>query len=413
LHVSNGLSGRVRVIAGVIDQGFAAGAGFAGSILLARWLPREEFGGYAVALGALAWLLALHAALITEPMLVFGPGRYADRLRRYVRHVDRLHLTLTVPVGLAGAMAALFVAGAWAPARPVLLVTSLLYPALAAPHLGRRALYAAGRQDLAAWASAVQCGGSLIGLLILRQIGHLDAVTATALLAGAGLAAGTLAHLFMPGGEGTVHSGEVWEAHLQFGRWGVSAAGLAWANANLAPLALPANGSLADTGTLRAATTLMAPMLQLNAALGVVLLPTLAALRAAAPAQMRRTFFRMLAVVGGVSVAFWLALATGGPIIARMLYAGRYPELPDLLLVIGLLPLTEGIGYLAGSALRSIERPADIVRVHALIAIGVTLPGVMLAALRGPTAAAIAMVASSGAAATLLLLRVRTRLQRP
>ncbi|GIX47763.1 MAG: hypothetical protein KatS3mg131_1974 [Candidatus Tectimicrobiota bacterium] len=53
----------------VLDQGLFSGANFLVNILLARWLPPEEYGAFAVALSVFYLLAGFHTAVLTEPML--------------------------------------------------------------------------------------------------------------------------------------------------------------------------------------------------------------------------------------------------------------------------------------------------------------------------------------------------------
>ncbi|MDR7400087.1 MAG: hypothetical protein QN144_12370, partial [Armatimonadota bacterium] len=60
----------------VADQGLFSGANFVVNVLLARWLSPAEYGAFAVALSIFYLLAGFHSAVLTEPMMVFGAGRY-------------------------------------------------------------------------------------------------------------------------------------------------------------------------------------------------------------------------------------------------------------------------------------------------------------------------------------------------
>src|SRR5439155_722855 len=68
----------------IADQGLFAGTNFLLNVMLARWLSPGEYGAFAVGLAAVFFVGTFHSALLTEPMLVFGPGKYADRAGAYV-----------------------------------------------------------------------------------------------------------------------------------------------------------------------------------------------------------------------------------------------------------------------------------------------------------------------------------------
>src|SRR5882672_2568874 len=84
----------------IADQGLFALANVLFNVLLARWLAPAEYGAFAVAYSAFLFIGAFHAALLIEPMLVFGPGRYASRLARYLSVLIRGNYVLMIPGSL-------------------------------------------------------------------------------------------------------------------------------------------------------------------------------------------------------------------------------------------------------------------------------------------------------------------------
>lgn len=406
--MSAGRSSRQETVLAILDQGLSAGAGFLASVAIARWLTRDEFGAYGITVSLFSGLLAVHTALISEPALIFGPSRFATQFASYLSHLLHLHVRLCVAIGLLASVIVHYLArGAWAGARPALEATALVLAATALPMLGRRILYAQRRVDAAVIASTIQLLLALLLLAALRRSGHLNAVAVVLALALAALAAG-LAAVAMARHHATAQDdpqpqinapslGDVWQLHADFGRWGLVSAGLTWANINLAVLALPLGGSLAAVGTLRAATNLIAPMIQLNGAVGVIRLPAFVRLRgtpALRPA-IRRTALSLTAL----SFLAWAVLALVGEWVSSVLYKSRYPDILPLLLVLGALPAAEGLNFTFGSALRAIERPDVAVRMQLIGLLLGTLPGCWLAVRHGPIGAAAAILACSACTA--------------
>src|SRR3989441_2730697 len=89
-----------RGFSALADQGLFAGAGFATNVLLARWLPPENYGAYALALSIFLFISGFHNALVLEPMSVLGPASYGASLPTYLRTVLRLHFGLTVVLAM-------------------------------------------------------------------------------------------------------------------------------------------------------------------------------------------------------------------------------------------------------------------------------------------------------------------------
>ncbi len=67
----------------ILGQGTFAGAHFLMNVLLARWLPPEQYGAFALAYSGFLLFLMLYGACIYEPLIVFGSGRYAGRFQEY------------------------------------------------------------------------------------------------------------------------------------------------------------------------------------------------------------------------------------------------------------------------------------------------------------------------------------------
>ena len=81
----------------VMDQALFSGANFVVSIMLARWLAPAEYGAYSVAFSVFLLFASLHMAIVIEPMMVFGAGKYGSRFPSYLRALLAGHLGVMVP----------------------------------------------------------------------------------------------------------------------------------------------------------------------------------------------------------------------------------------------------------------------------------------------------------------------------
>ena len=115
----------------VLDQALFAGANFAVNVALARWLDPAGYGAYTVAFTVFLLLGTVHAGYLVEPMLVFGAGRFRERLGAYLRVLLAGHGRLALAFGAVLGAAA---AGAWAVGERTLAL------ALAAFALGQGAV---------------------------------------------------------------------------------------------------------------------------------------------------------------------------------------------------------------------------------------------------------------------------------
>jgi hypothetical protein len=65
------------------------------NVLLARWLVPQDYGAFTVAFAVFLLIGTFHTALLTEPMLVFGPSRYEGRFSEYLGALLYGHLSFT------------------------------------------------------------------------------------------------------------------------------------------------------------------------------------------------------------------------------------------------------------------------------------------------------------------------------
>ncbi|MCI0561107.1 MAG: hypothetical protein MN733_21690, partial [Nitrososphaera sp.] len=93
----------------IVEQALFAGTNFIVNILLARLLSQEDYGAFAIAFSIYLLVGYFHLALLTEPMLVFGAGKYAKKNNTYLALLIYCHVVLTVVLGVllaTGAFAA-------------------------------------------------------------------------------------------------------------------------------------------------------------------------------------------------------------------------------------------------------------------------------------------------------------------
>ena len=178
----------------VLDQGLISGSNFLIGILLARWLAPGAYGAYALAFSIFLFLSGFHSSLFLEPMSVFGPGQYKDRLPAYVGKLLRLQLALTIGLALLLALAvAVFAHFANNGALPsALFGAALAIPWILSFWFCRRSVYLELRPALAVRSAAAYCLVVLLLLFLFEHLGWLSPFTAFLLQALASFAAGAL-----------------------------------------------------------------------------------------------------------------------------------------------------------------------------------------------------------------------------
>ena len=182
------------------------------------------------------------------------------------------------------------------------------------------------------------------------------------------------------------------EDHWRYGRWAMATGALSWAPGNVVFLLLPVWHGLEATGILRALNNLIMPALQINAALGMLLLPALVQARRFGRIRMMQIIRKATIFFTAGAFVYWLLIVFFGESAIALLYGSRYSEHASLLWLLGVLPIISALGMSAGGFLRAIERPDWVLRSYSVAtALSLTF-GVALVWVLGMTGAIIAMI---------------------
>jgi len=346
----------------ILDQGLFASLNFVLNVLLARWLAPADYGAFALAFSVFLLLGVFHNAFFTEPMLVFGPGKYRERFPEYLGILLRGHFALMLPGAALLAATAFLLGWLYSPAvERAFLALAIAGPFLLLLWLLRRAFYVRLNPGWAAAGGVVYLLILLAGALTLRGAGRLTPATGFLTMAAGSLIACLLLLVLLRPRWAADSSAirAVAADHWRYGKWPAAGGGPGWVTDNIYFLVLPAWVSLADAGALKALLNLAMPALQSVSALGVLLLPILVRDRdGGGPRAMRRTIKLSLALFLFGSTCY-LALLCGFRLqIFHFLYAGKYAAYASWpLLLVGLLPLAQSLPAVIGGALRALERP--------------------------------------------------------
>ena len=396
----------------VADQGLFAGSNFLLNILLARWLSQEGYGAFTVIFSTFLLAGQVHTALLTEPMMVFGAGRFKERFPSYLHALILWgHSGFAVTSSMLLALAALWFRHTGA----TQLSTALFGLALAQPFilflwLMRRATYVRRKPHLASTAGALYLVAVLAGIYALyahvgiSTFGALLVMGAASLLAGASIM-GRLKGEALPGIDCALFA-EASREHWSYGRWAVATSVLMWVPANIYYLLLPLFGGLEASGALKALMNLLMPILHANGALSILLIPEL--VKAHGEGRLRRMAALALGIFVLSAVAYWLFIGLFGAQLMAWLYAGQYGEYAHLLWLLGLLPLLAGINAVISAALRALEKPDLIFRAYVGSTVVALTFGVACIALGSFTGVILAQLVTSLATVTGLVVVWRT-----
>jgi O-antigen/teichoic acid export membrane protein len=346
----------------VLDQGLFAASNFLLNVLLARWLAPADYGAFALAYSIFLLLSVLHSALLTGPMLVFGPGKYRERFPDYLGILLRGHFALMLPGGALLLVTAFLLGRLYSSAvEQAFLGLAIAGPLILLLWLLRRAFYA--RLD-PGWAAA----GGLVYLLILlasasmlRAAARLTPATGFLAMAAASVVASLLLLVLLRPTMARNPSAmrAIIADHWRYGKWVAAAAVPSWITDNIYFLLLPAAVGLAEAGGLKAVLNLALPALHTMSALGVLLTPILVRDRDRGGFRVMKKTMKLSLSLFFLGSACYFALLRGFRLqVFHLLYAGKYDTYGSWPLVLAaLLPFALSLPIVVGGALSALERP--------------------------------------------------------
>jgi O-antigen/teichoic acid export membrane protein len=361
---------RLRVWGGraafsLVDQGLTSGAGFAVNLLLARWILPEVYGAFAVAFAGFLFVSGFHNVLLLEPMSVFGPSRYPERLPEYFRAQLVIHMIL---VGALSAITLLAGVAWWrvSPASPLpnaILGAGLALPFLLLQWLARRMCYVAQRPTMAVTGSALYVTIIAVGLFALKYFAALGPFSAFLLMgAGSLLASILLAGQLVPLSREGLGNGVSWQTVVRenwtYGRWLVGSTVLYSISSQTQTFLVAGIVGLSAAGILRAMQIPSLIMTQVVTAAGLLVLPNLS--YDFGRRSIKRLSHKAMLVsfgLGGPALCFVAALWLLARPTEHLLFAGKYSEYSWLMAMLGLVPVCTGLSMGCAMALRAIQRP--------------------------------------------------------
>jgi O-antigen/teichoic acid export membrane protein len=388
-----------------MDQGLFAGSGFILFVLLARWMPLETYGAFATAFAVHGLIVAIYESILTEPMLVFGPGRYQKDFSQYLGTLLLGHLAFSLVGGLTLVLAYAILdrLGQYELAH-ALLALGLVQPFVLLRWFTRKSCYATNVPRVAALAGVLYMISLVGGLYGLQAAGEISNVTAFALIGAATLISSTYVMMSIPPVlTGLRTSGllsEVVQDHWSYSRWSVGSSVLRWAPGNVYYFVLPLWVGLEANGAFRALINLCLPLTQTYNTFSRLLVPALVR------ARENRGRFRQLVhqgmilfILGGV--LHWIVLSALSEPLVAWLYGGKYSEHAYLLIILALSPIAKGFTAVSGASFRANIRP-DLEFWAFVAASGALLLSLALVVLYGLRGAAVSFVLTDVAAACTL-----------
>ncbi len=323
-----------RGAAAFVDQLLTSGSNFALSIILARALPAAEYGAYAVAFAIFLLIANLYQGVLLTPSLVLGATLFADRKGEYAGAMIRLHYWLGAGcLAVLGLAALAFAAlsdkqdlarclAAMAAATPAVLLLWLV----------RSAWYLRLEPEPAAWGAALYAVVLVGGVMALRHLGWLTAVSGILMMGSAGMVAGMwLLFRLKPVWGGRLSVREVWREGWQYGRWEMAIAFAAWLPASLCyPVVATVLGE-GQAGGLRALQNFSLPVTQAMTSVLRLLQPYVSGKFGRDGESPGRTVWLLTGLALAGTAFYMLIVSVLRRPLMGIAYSGKFLEAVDLL----------------------------------------------------------------------------------
>jgi O-antigen/teichoic acid export membrane protein len=363
---SRGLPWAKKGSLALLDQALMAGSNFLITILLARWLTAEQYGAYALAFSVFLFLAGAHEALVTEPLMVFGPSSYGNQRREYLGAVLWIEGALgLVFVGVL--VSATFIAHHFATSGDLaraLAGLCLSTPCVFLFWVARFAFYLEQCPGRAAAGSTLYSVLLLSGTLLAFRQGVLSPFVAFVAIALAALTSAVsmlvrLKPVLKRGSNPALRS--VWNRHWHYGRWALGTAGMRWIPGNVSYALTGTLLGLADVGTLKALLNFFLPLGQVANSFGLVFQPYLSGVFGKEGRSATRTPVRRVALLylGGGSL-YWVLLTVFRVPFVRLLYGGKFLESAHLVPWVCCGAVLTAVSYAPSMGLRAIQSPSSI-----------------------------------------------------
>ncbi len=384
----------------LLDQAVFALSNFGINIVLARRLPPHDYGAFTLAYSVFLLLGTIHSALLIEPMLVFGSGKYRETLSGYFAVLLQGHWVLTAGTSLtlaAGGIGLNFIGQQ--SVGVVLIALAIANPFILLLWLIRRSCCIRSDLRLAASGGIFYSVVLVAGCYALIRVGWFSSFSVFVLMGAASLIGALWIKSGLPSGSSRAASGlrrDIAAHHWAFGRWAVGTGVLGALMLNLYYIVIPARHGLESTATLKALMNLNLPVLHSTVALSVTAIPLLVKLRGTS--RFGGAVRTLLALFSAGGLLYWLALGISHQHVVRWLYGQRYAGESHLLWLVGAVSVACALLSVLEAALRSLERSDEVFRAYLLGCLSTGGLGIPLTLAWGPAGAIAGLLGSYGIA---------------
>jgi O-antigen/teichoic acid export membrane protein len=353
----------------VVEQACFAGSNFLVNILLARWLPSEQYGAFALAFSIFLFMSGFHNALLLEPMSVIGPANHRHHLKEYLGLLLWIHACLTSSLAVLLLMGAGTVAlfTAQGPLAEALAGISIALPLILLLWLLRREFYLE-RNPRGALVGDMLYGFLLLnGLLLLKRLQIISPLSIFLLMGLASMiASGFLLYRLRPDfptgyAAITPQLRVIGAENWRYGKWMVAIAVVSWLPANMYYVFTAGFLGFGGTGALRAIENLLLPVSHVMTALGLLLLPWASTrLKDKGLEVLKKDVIGITFLMIGLTGTYLLILLSSGRTVLQFLYGEKYHDVLWLLPYFAASPCIAAVSTGWQTGLRALQAPSTL-----------------------------------------------------
>jgi O-antigen/teichoic acid export membrane protein len=348
----------------ILDQTLFNGIHLLLSILLARWLEPGQYGIFAITYSILVLFGAFHMAILIEPMLIFGTGKYKDKFDKYLGVLISGNFFLTLSASFILIVISIFIGNIYNKNMQLALFgLAISLPFILLLWLLRRAFYVNLEPGWSTMGGIAYSGLLLFVVLFLNSKKWLSVATCYLSMGLCSLLISLfLIYRLKPKKVFIFDSDSpgIRKDHFRYGRWSLGTNALTWGVNNAYFVFLPTLIGLEGVAALRALMNLSTPIIQTNSALSFLLLPILCRHRLENIRKMKKTMDFFLVVFISAAAVYLFILLLFGKRLMELVYAGKYSEFSRLIPLVALLPLGSGMTLVLENTLRSMEKPDKV-----------------------------------------------------
>lgn len=370
---------------GLLDQALYSGVNFALSILLARWITPDEYGGFAVAYSIFLLISTLQVALIAEPMSIFGVARQNFNVESYLNALLRFQWLGSILISILLISGSLFLKDQ--NIRIAQIGMSIALPFTFAYWYLRRACYLEAQTSKALFTSMLYTVSLIIFIVILMGTDTISAVSAFLAIAVSSL----FASMFSLRGLGVQLFGSLKgfsDFELQnilsetwgFGKWILAAYIANWIVTMAYPLVIATILGLELAASFRTMQNLFLPLQQFLASITLLALPWMARQKVSYGSDRVLKLSWVVASISGiVAFLYCLMVVLFRYEIVDVLYQNEfYSSFVEFMPSLAIASLISVVPLMLGLSLRVLGKPEAILWSKGISVLFVVTTGLFL-----------------------------------